>query len=58
MASGYNGALSIEPHVAVVFHDANVQSSAEQQFSSYVEYGRAMEKLVGDVQSELRAKAA
>ena len=58
LASGYQGAFSIEPHVAVVFHDATVQSSAEQQFNSYVDYGRAFEKLVGEVQSELQARAA
>ena len=58
LASGYDGALSIEPHISVVFHDASVQASAEQQFNSYVEYGRALEKLVGEVQTELRAKAA
>jgi sugar phosphate isomerase/epimerase len=58
LASGYTGAFSIEPHVAVVFHDATVQASADQQFNSYVEYGRALEKLIADVQTELRAKAA
>jgi sugar phosphate isomerase/epimerase len=58
IASGYDGAFSIEPHVAVVFHDASVQASAEQQFNSYVEYGRSLEKLMGEVQSELRARKA
>ena len=50
LASGYDGAFSIEPHVAVVFHDASVQASAEQQFNSYVDYGRALEKLIREVQ--------
>jgi sugar phosphate isomerase/epimerase len=58
LASGYDGAFSIEPHVAVVFHDASVQSSAEQQFNSYVEYGRRLEKLIVDIQQELQQKAA
>src|SRR5690242_6001879 len=40
LASGYDGAFSIEPHIAVVFHDASVHTSADQQFNSYVEYGR------------------
>ena len=52
LADGYDGAFSIEPHVAVVFHDASVQASAEQQFNSYVEYGRALEKLIREVQSK------
>ena len=58
LASGYDGAFSIEPHVAVVFHDANVQASADQQFQSYVEYGRKLEALINGVQSELRASKA
>jgi hypothetical protein len=41
-----------------VFHDASVQSSAEQQFNSYIEYGGALEKLVADVQGDLRARKA
>ena len=52
LASGYDGAFSIEPHVAVVFHDASVQASAEQQFDSYVEYGRALEKLIREVSAK------
>lgn len=60
--SGYSGAISIEPHVAVVFHDANVQASPEQMFNSFVEYGRRLELLVDDINIELhlpeaRAKA-
>ena len=56
LASGYDGAFSAEPHIAVVFHDAAVTASAEQQFNSYVEYGRALEKLITEVQGELRAR--
>jgi sugar phosphate isomerase/epimerase len=53
LVSGYDGAFSIEPHIAVVFHDAAVQSSAEQQFQSYVDYGRTLEKLIAEVRTEL-----
>lgn len=53
LAGGYDGCLSIEPHLAVVFHDVTVQASAEAQFSSYLEYGRRLERLVGEVQSGL-----
>jgi len=53
LASDYHGAFSIEPHVAVVFHDASVRAPAEQQFDSYINYGRALEKLVDEVQAEL-----
>jgi sugar phosphate isomerase/epimerase len=53
LASGYDGAFSIEPHLAVVFHDASVKSSEEAQFSSYVEYGRRLQRLIAEVQGKL-----
>lgn len=48
-ARGYDAGISIEPHIAVVFHDASVKSNEEAQYSSYVEYGRKCEKLVKEV---------
>ena len=53
LAGGYDACFSIEPHLAVVFHDATVKASDESQFNSYVEYGRRLEKLIGEVQIEL-----
>ncbi len=50
-ARGYDAGISIEPHLAVVFHDASVKSSAETQYSSYVEYGRRLEKLVAELKA-------
>jgi len=56
---GYDGGISIEPHMAVVFHDANAQAPAEAQFANYVEYGRRLEALVDEIRradfSPLRA---
>jgi sugar phosphate isomerase/epimerase len=52
IASGYAGFVSIEPHVAVVFHSAAAETDldpaakAAEQFDSYVKYGRALEKLL------------
>jgi sugar phosphate isomerase/epimerase len=43
---GYDGGLSIEPHVAVVVHDASVQSEDSARFDAFVEYGRRTERLV------------
>jgi len=51
---GYDAGISIEPHLAVVFHDASVQSSPEEQYSNYIEYGRCFMKLI----KELRPPAA
>jgi len=59
LASGYEGGLSIEPHLAVVQHDEadgkhpHVISPEEQRYNSYVEYGRRMERMVAEVREEL-----
>jgi sugar phosphate isomerase/epimerase len=49
--SGYSGFLSIEPHVATVFHDTtgtddDPEEKAREQFESYVEYGRRLTHLI------------
>ena len=46
IGSGYAGGISIEPHLAVVFHDASVESEAGIRFANYVEYGRRLEALI------------
>lgn len=46
---GYDGGFSMEPHLAVVFHDASVQSSDEIRYSNYVEYGRRFESILRKV---------
>lgn len=52
IASGYHGFLSIEPHTSVVFHsaaataDGDPEARAAEQYQSYLDYGRALEKLV------------
>ena len=54
VANGYDAGISIEPHLAVVFHDASIKSSEEAQFNSYVEYGRRLVKLLDDIKAELK----
>ena len=46
---GYSGGISIEPHMAVVFHDAQKTAPAAAQYANYVEYGRRLEQLVKDI---------
>jgi len=50
---GYNGYISIEPHMAVVFHDPKAADLDEKnrklQFDNYVEYGRKLEELAEDL---------
>jgi len=55
LASGYDAGISIEPHLAVVFHDASIKSSEETQFNSYVEYGRRLVKLLDEIKAELKS---
>jgi sugar phosphate isomerase/epimerase len=53
LASGYEGGLSIEPHLAVVQHDESVISPEEQRYNSYVEYGRRMERMVAEIKQQI-----
>jgi hypothetical protein len=46
---GYDAGISIEPHVAVVFHDASVEADDRLLYDSYVRYGRAMEKMIHEL---------
>jgi len=53
LATGYDAGISIEPHVAVVFHDATVKSSEEQMRTSFVEYGRRLVRMVDEINFDL-----
>lgn len=53
MTRGYKGAVSIEPHMVIVFHDANSKASDEEAHRNFVEYGRRTEALVADLKKEL-----
>lgn len=46
MASGYDGWLTIEPHMAVVFHDTSVSSPEERRKAIFVEYGHRLETML------------
>lgn len=52
---GYDGGISIEPHMATVFHDAHSKPAAEAH-EIYVTYGRRMMKIVEDLRAELNRK--
>ncbi|MBT3278770.1 MAG: sugar phosphate isomerase/epimerase [Phycisphaerales bacterium] len=49
LGRGYQGGISIEPHMAVVFHDAAQSSDEQVRFNNYVEYGRRLESLVASL---------
>ncbi len=46
VARGYQGGISIEPHMVAVFHDANSEGQDEALRENFVEYGRKMEALL------------
>ncbi len=48
-ASGYDAGISIEPHMAVVFHDSSVAASEDDMYNNFIEYGRRLEKLISEV---------
>lgn len=48
LAGGYDGGLSIEPHMQVVFHDESVTAGKEERMKNYIEYGNRLMKLVED----------
>ena len=53
IATGYDGGLSIEPHLRLVYHHQEQASAEEIQSAMYVEYGRRLMNMV----DELRQKA-
>lgn len=50
---GYDGGISIEPHLAFIFHDPNKGSKEEQMMETFVEYGKRLEKLVAEIKQEI-----
>jgi len=47
--SGYDGGISIEPHMKAVFHDPSIESNEQAKYAVYIEYGRRMEKIIEDI---------
>lgn len=47
-ARGYDGGISIEPHMVVVFHDAASKANDDAMRKNFVEYGRRLEKLIAE----------
>ena len=48
--SGYDAGISIEPHLAVIFHDDSVKASDEEIYQSFIGYGKALMELLDDIQ--------
>jgi len=53
ISRGYDAGLSLEPHMVVVFHDAQSKTCNEDAMrKNFVEYGRRLEQLVGELKTE------
>ncbi|MDQ8189995.1 sugar phosphate isomerase/epimerase family protein [Roseibacillus persicicus] len=49
--TGYEGFLSIEPHLSVVFHDESLSASDQARFDSFIEYGKRMERILEQIKA-------
>jgi len=57
LSRGYDAGISIEPHVAVVFHDASVHAADDVVFDSYIRYGRQLEGMLREIKDRLSTVA-
>lgn len=46
LANGYDGGISIEPHMGTVYHDPTVVTDDDRRFAMYIEYGRRIERIL------------
>ncbi len=47
---GYDSGISIEPHMVVVFHEAQSKASNEEAMQkNYVKYGQVLEKMIDEI---------
>lgn len=54
LARGYDGWLSVEPHMAVVYHDPTVASTGEARAANFIEYGRRLEAMLASLSCPTR----
>ena len=47
--SGYEGGISMEPHMVVLHHDEGIQAKAQEMYDNYVEYGKRFMSLIEDI---------
>ena len=51
LGRGYDGGISIEPHIAAVFHDPTVTSAEGRMRTSYLEYGRRVMRMIEEIRA-------
>jgi len=47
--NGFEGGISIEPHINIVQHQNPEASESENRFNNYVKYGKMLEKIVKEI---------
>jgi len=53
LARGYDGGISIEPHLAAVYHEESGESEEQARMRSYIEYGRRLEAMIAAIRKAL-----
>jgi len=54
LTRGYDAGISIEPHMVVVFHDAQSKMTNEDAMrNNFVEYGRQLEQMIAEIKKEI-----
>lgn len=53
LRSGYDGLVSIEPHLQAIVHEGKAITQEEAAYATYVEYGRRLMKLAGNLADRL-----
>jgi sugar phosphate isomerase/epimerase len=56
LARGYDGAISIEPHVAVVFHDAKAPTDGRASFDSFIRYAHDLKRIIAGIEASMPAR--
>ena len=51
-ATGYDGGISIEPHMNNVFHDPDANVNEKLSFENYIEYGKRLMALVDSIRKK------
>ncbi len=50
--SGYEGGISIEPHLAAIVHEGKAASESQDSYALYLEYGRRLMRLVDKAKAQ------
>jgi len=53
LLNGYDGGISIEPHMVTVFHEQPWPVDEELMRKTYIKYGRRLEKIISEIKMSL-----